>query len=156
MPDVFAESDIPSRFIMVWSDSLSNIPAGWALADGNNGTPDLLDKFIVSTAGKSKAAGATAGSHFRTLESKHLPDHTHTGQTAAGEGSHSHLAYWKELKDGVTDGGSEANQNETGGGGETDPAGSHSHTIQNIGDTGSGASLDIRPEYYEVAYIVPI
>ncbi len=41
---------IPSRGIVMWSGTVSSIPAGWALCDGNNGTPDLRDKMIVAGA----------------------------------------------------------------------------------------------------------
>ena len=33
--------------IILWSGSADNIPDGWALCDGNNGTPDLTDKFVI-------------------------------------------------------------------------------------------------------------
>jgi len=33
--------------IVMWSGPLSQLPPGWALCDGANGTPDLRDRFIV-------------------------------------------------------------------------------------------------------------
>lgn len=33
--------------ICLWSGAIVDIPAGWALCDGNNGTPDLRDRFII-------------------------------------------------------------------------------------------------------------
>jgi len=33
--------------ILLWSGSIATIPGGFVLCDGNNGTPDLRDKFIV-------------------------------------------------------------------------------------------------------------
>lgn len=38
---------VPSGGIIMWSGSISAIPAGWYLCNGSNGTPDLRDKFIV-------------------------------------------------------------------------------------------------------------
>ena len=35
--------------IVMWSGDLSEIPSGWFLCDGDNGTPDLSDKFILGT-----------------------------------------------------------------------------------------------------------
>lgn len=35
--------------ITAWAGGLGNIPPGWFLCDGTNGTPDLQDKFIVAT-----------------------------------------------------------------------------------------------------------
>lgn len=37
----------PLGSILYWSGSIDTIPDGWALCDGQNGTPDLRDRFIV-------------------------------------------------------------------------------------------------------------
>lgn len=57
-------------FICLWSGALVDIPSGWALCDGSNGTPDLRDKFIIG-AGSTHAVGATGGADNH--------DHTFTG-----------------------------------------------------------------------------
>ena len=62
---------VPVGGIIMWSGATNNIPSGWALCDGNNGTPNLQDKFIVG-AGSSYAVAATGGSKDATLVS-----HTH-------------------------------------------------------------------------------
>ena len=46
---------IPSGLITLWSGSANNIPSGFVLCDGNNGTPNLIDKFVVG----GTASGAT-------------------------------------------------------------------------------------------------
>ena len=33
--------------IVMWSGLIHDIPAGWGLCDGSQGTPDLRDRFIV-------------------------------------------------------------------------------------------------------------
>lgn len=38
---------IPKRVILLWSGSIATIPAGWALCNGSNGTPDLRNKFVI-------------------------------------------------------------------------------------------------------------
>ena len=38
---------VPTGLISMWSGTISNIPGGWQLCDGTNGTPDLRDRFIV-------------------------------------------------------------------------------------------------------------
>jgi len=43
--------------ITAWSGLLSNIPRGWVVCDGNNGTPDLRSSFI-----RGAADGIEAGS----------------------------------------------------------------------------------------------
>ncbi|HET6402712.1 MAG TPA: hypothetical protein VFH95_15110 [Candidatus Kapabacteria bacterium] len=63
--DSRAAGVIPIGGIIMWSGTVSNIPAGWALCDGNtyNGhaTPNLKDRFIVG-AGGTYAVGSTGGS----------------------------------------------------------------------------------------------
>lgn len=62
--------------ITVWSGAIANIPPGWFLCDGTQGTPDLTDRFVPS-AGPTFAVGDTGGS----------VDHTHDFNT----GSHNHF-----------------------------------------------------------------
>lgn len=46
--------------IMMWYGAAVNVPDGWAICNGGNGTPDLRDKFIVG-AGSTYALSATGG-----------------------------------------------------------------------------------------------
>ena len=62
----------PSGVIVLWSGSIGSIPAGWVLCNGNNGTPDLRNRFIVG-AGSTYAVDATGGSADTILVS-----HTHS------------------------------------------------------------------------------
>lgn len=39
-------ASLPPGVIVMWSGTLATVPSGWALCDGQNGTPDLRDKFI--------------------------------------------------------------------------------------------------------------
>jgi hypothetical protein len=66
-----AATPIPAGGILLWSGSIGSIPAGYVLCNGNNGTPDLRDRFIVG-AGSTYAVNATGGSADSTL-----PTHTH-------------------------------------------------------------------------------
>jgi len=34
--------------IVLWHGSIATIPGGWALCDGSNGTPMLIDSFIIA------------------------------------------------------------------------------------------------------------
>lgn len=51
---------IPAGGIIMWSGSIGSIPAGYYLCDGNNGTPDLRDRFVVGS-GNTYAVGNTGG-----------------------------------------------------------------------------------------------
>jgi len=39
------------NIICLWAGAVVDIPAGWALCDGNAGRPDLRDKFVLGAGG---------------------------------------------------------------------------------------------------------
>ena len=71
-------SGLPAGIIAMWHGLIANIPSGWLLCDGANGTPDLRSKFI-----KGAAAAAEAGGAGGALTHAHA---SHS-QTPAGTGS---------------------------------------------------------------------
>ena len=58
---------VPSGVILMWSGTTDNIPKGWFLCDGTNGTPNLRDRFIIGAGGKY-SPGATGGAASVTPE----------------------------------------------------------------------------------------
>jgi len=52
--------EVPSGSIFLWHGSIVSIPPGWLLCDGNNGTPDLRDRFVIG-AGSTYNPGASGG-----------------------------------------------------------------------------------------------
>jgi len=62
--------------IIKFSGAIANIPSGFVLCDGNNGTPNLMNRSIIG-AGDSYAVGATGGA----------TTHGHT----ASQGGHTHI-----------------------------------------------------------------
>lgn len=52
--------NVPVGAILIWSGAVSAVPAGYALCNGQNGTPNLLDKFVVG-AGNTYAPNAIGG-----------------------------------------------------------------------------------------------
>lgn len=93
--DVSSGSQIVSGFIsgmiMLWSGSADNIPSGWVLCDGENGSPDLRDKFIVG-AGSTYNVGDTGGEATHTLTKDEIPSHSHAMMTDL-DGSQTWPAY---------------------------------------------------------------
>jgi len=96
---------VPAGAILMWSGATTQIPPGWALCDGSNGTPDLRDRFIVG-AGAAYALGVTGGaatvphthsvgnhSHGVSTHSHSLPAHQH------GTPNHKHLVLYKSGTD---------------------------------------------------------
>ena len=80
---------VPKGSILMWSGSVDAIPNGWALCDGNNGTPNLKGKFILSTDNDQYNIGDTGGSDTHqhnvtvgdtTLTLNQIPSHAHHSQ----------------------------------------------------------------------------
>jgi microcystin-dependent protein len=77
---------VPTGVIVMWSGTKTAIPAGWALCDGTSGTPNLLDRFIMSVNISNYTAGdinITGGANSYSLSAAQLPSHNHTGTTDA-------------------------------------------------------------------------
>lgn len=70
-------TSLPSGIIAMWSGSSTDIPTGWLLCDGSNGTPDLRDRFIVG-AGSTYSPKATGGEATHKLTIAEMPSHNHT------------------------------------------------------------------------------
>lgn len=70
-------SSVPQGSIIPWYGSIGNIPNGFALCDGTNGTPDLRDRFLVG-AGYSYPLGNTGGENFHRLTVAEMPSHQHS------------------------------------------------------------------------------
>lgn len=201
----FVQAAIPSGVILLWSGSTSNIPSGWTLCNGSNGTPDLRDRFVVG-AGNTYAVGATGGANTNTLSISQLPSHTHSisasGTTSTVDINHTHSGTTGTMNSntvhnhGVSDpghthgvlerndmfgtnpgsGALTANGGTTGSSftgisinnanidhthnfttGNMNSNNTHSHTVTvtgTSGSAGSGASIENRPPYYALAYIM--
>lgn len=67
---------IPPGGVIMWTGAVNNIPQGWALCDGANGTPNLRDRFVVG-AGAEYLVGATGGEKFHQLTIPEMPSHAH-------------------------------------------------------------------------------
>lgn len=76
----------PVGLISMWSGEISEIPAGWVLCDGQNGTPDLRNKFIRGAENQNDL-GTRGGEDSITLKAVNMPPHTHD---FSAHGSHSH------------------------------------------------------------------
>ena len=154
MPTAFIEEGDDDRPILVWTGLLSDIPAGWLLCDGNNGTPDMRERFVRGTSNSDITPGGVGGQDSLTLSETELPSHSHSGSTST-DGDHSHTVYHesvgnmdRDLSDMVSSGGGDHS------GGRTTYDGYHSHSLS-FGSAGGTSSIDNRPAYYEVAYITP-
>lgn len=66
---------IPTGGIIIWSGT--EVPNGWALCDGENGTPDLRGRFVLGQS-ETHPTGETGGSEEVTLTVAQMPSHTHS------------------------------------------------------------------------------
>lgn len=98
--DILAATQLPRGIITMWSGATNAVPSGWALCDGNNGTPNLKDRFIVG-AGQSYGVGNTGGNWTQTpsvwtnaagtgiqvagtaINTSQMPWHTHSGSVGS-------------------------------------------------------------------------
>lgn len=138
---------IPAGLIAMWHGTIANIPSGWVICDGNNGTPNLLSKFVKGVATAATNPGATGGASTVTLDATQIPAHQHS---IAASGTHHHNI--KNSED--VGGGSYASASPTPGDNmQSDESGDHSHG-GNTGSVGGGLSHENEPPYYAVAYIM--
>lgn len=78
-------SPLPTGMILMWHGEINAIPHGWALCNGNNGTPDLSNKFVVGV-GSDYAVGNTGGGNTVKLEIAQIPLHSHGIPVDTGSG----------------------------------------------------------------------
>lgn len=74
-----AGGGVPVGTIVIWSGTASNIPSGWALCNGQNGTPDLRGRFVLGGGG-THTVGSTGGEETHTLTIAEMPEHSHTSK----------------------------------------------------------------------------
>ena len=136
----FVRDIIPAGIISMWSGSIASIPSGWFLCDGNNGTPDLRNRFIVG-AGSTYAVAATGGSADAIVVS-----HTHTATVNDPGHFHQGFSYYNG---GLGVGTPAVNQS----GDQPTSTSFTGITVTNstTGSSGTNANL---PPYYALAYIM--
>lgn len=153
---------VPVGTIVMWSGT--SIPAGWAICDGSQTTPDLRGRFVLASGTGSgltaRTLGQTGGEQSHALTTAELPSHSHTASgSSSSDGSHSHTYNSGHGSDwGIANGshaGDEIGRQDRGN--TTSWGGSHSHTISlSVGSSGSGTAHNIMPPYYVLAFIMRV
>lgn len=156
--------------IMMWSGAIADIPAGWALCDGTNNTPDLRNRFVAG-AGQTYSPGQSGGLDAVALSVNEMPAHQHAA-SSVGAGSHQH---WIEgtNADGLSNRprwipGETTVDMDYGGGRNADPGtqmwrgrvntdvtGDHGHSI-GVEATGGGQPHENRPPFFALAFIMKV
>jgi microcystin-dependent protein len=134
---------IPAGTIVLWNGAPTAVPAGWALCDGNNGTPDLRGRFVVGYDGTNtdyNARAKTGGEKTHTLTTAEMPAHTHSVDDRFDSDSTS---YYTGIYGGTDDEGS------------GDGVDRGYRTVSTT-STGSGGAHENRPPYFVLAYIMKL
>ena len=167
-------SFVPVGGIIMWSGTVAAAEAltNWAICDGDNGTPDLRDRFVLGVGSSSNPSTASqgddAGSNSIQLTEGQMPQHNHDfNDPGHGHGitdnGHFHTTldgvgranYAEPRNVGV---GSDGNVNNTGNT-DTKTTGitiNGNTTGITIQPKGNGDSIDIRSKYLALCYIMRI
>lgn len=139
--EVWSGVRVPIGIIVAWNGPIEEIPDGWYLCNGENGTPNLIDRFIMGTTQAEKMnLTYDGGTHTHSVYS--AGSHTHTVSSS----SHKHDV------DMSADGyGPNAN-----GDYYTDYAMNHSHDISSSGGSHTHTVIAEKPlpSYYKLAFIM--
>ena len=121
---------VPSGTIVMWNGGPSSVPSGWTLCDGNNGAPDLRNRFVTG-AGDEYSVGDTGGEKEHRLTEAELPSHNHDYTDR----------YYSNDNDGIQ-------------GKYSDD----SYDIENktTGSVGNDEAHENRPRFYAIAYIMKL
>lgn len=143
----------PVGAIIPWFGPVDDIPHGWSFCNGENGTPDLSNRFPRSVPDSTTDPGATGGKNRYRLTEAQLPAHNHPGDT---ENSGTHHHYVSESASGKI---KYSSSNEDGPNSVDDFAaqstadGSHEHQTKNSSKTGGDARVDNRPGFVQMPFI---
>lgn len=111
-----AASSIPTGGIIMWSGA--DVPDGWALCNGENGTPDLRGRFVLGVSETHKI-GSVGGDEKVKLTTNQLPPHVHNYDAVVDVGTSSQIGgnltnvkvYYQETRISGFTGGGEAHNN---------------------------------------------
>lgn len=138
---------IPVGGIIMWSGDSGHIPDGWALCNGQNGTPNLSGKFVVGFDPNDpayKAVGNMGGAATVTLTPEQMPKHAHD-RTVVTVGYESN---WNDKQEAVSF------ENNWSDGTKTKNNGDRN--IGPGGSAGGGQAHENRPPYFVICYIMRV
>jgi microcystin-dependent protein len=143
------------------NSSDNNYKNMWKLCDGQNGTPDLRDKFIMGSA--SSGAGESTAKNWQTLTQEQIPSHshrhTHNTHTGRVEGVDAGVTNVFGNADGVFSTSGNAGRQQSSAGSARDAnyrldfSAGHSYDET---AAGGGQTFDNRPAYYRLVYIMKV
>lgn len=118
----------PPGTIVQWGGL--QVPEGWALCDGNNGTPNLIDKFIKA----SDSPGEVGGNKELPITVSSSPSYSYSLQEALEDINNGNIT--------------ESTQ--------TSYSNNYSYTINMSDNTSNEETINIEPQYYTLLYIMKL
>jgi hypothetical protein len=91
-----AGTGVVAGIIVMWGGLVANIPVGWVLCNGLNGTPDLSNRFIKGTSGNPGATGGSA-THTHAAHADHAAL-THSGATVGNHADVTNHVHGQQLQ----------------------------------------------------------
>ena len=147
-------SKVPAGTIVMWSGS--NIPNGWAICNGENGTPDWRGKFIVglNTEDPSyNSVGKTGGAATIVLNENQLPKHKHMIEKAPLDDRNFTDGNNRQILGVVGDKGSNNDDKNSGGANSSSDPTKRGRWSSEVGDN---QPIENRPPFYTLAYIMKL
>jgi hypothetical protein len=150
----FVHNILPYGTIIMWHSTSATIPTGWALCDGTNSTPNLVNMFIR---GANAATALTSGGTDDAV----IVQHNHSASSLVTDPGHFHLVGSDDLRG--ADPAGDANSREgvydwpgspVGNTAITNTVGTGitvATTVDNNGVSGTGKNI---PAYYALCYIM--
>jgi len=175
LTEINVAGPVPVGGIVMWAGSTGAIPAGWAICDGTNGTPDLTGRMIIGYGTRSEkimqsggsitdgsamsfGLGGTAGSDKVAISVGEMASHKHSVSLTMTGHNHEYM-----IDDGsggpytpnawrIIDGSGDCDGCMGNYRGYTDMQ-SHSHTLTELEIGGDEAHYSL-PVYYVLAFIM--
>lgn len=151
--DIITNLLLPIGTVVAFAASFATIPAGWFLCDGDNGTVDLVDQFVMGTATEGQLLQTGGDKDAVVVEHSHgeAGDHTH----GLNDPGHRHEVETDRSGsgEGAADNAGESPDNEFNTSKETtgitmNVNGDHTHPSEGV--DGTGLNL---PPFVRLAYI---
>jgi hypothetical protein len=152
----FVHQVLPYGSIIMWYGNVSSIPYGWTLCNGANGTPNLVNQFVIGAGADFQGRATTSITNTATqtggTADSIVPLHTHaTIEPNDGAGHQHQLNYY------TTSTGNVAAGSNLAGGNSTSLASSYTlyaNANITIASTGTSTTYANIPPYYALCYIM--